>query len=295
MCIATGLYQLTLQATPWPTVVGTRAQDDVNGPVQSVKRFYASLAEGSPGKIFADLPKSYQNDLKHLIENSTKSIDRDIWNDGFKTLAKLAGVLRDKRELVLGSPFIKAIPNSKELGLAYDPVVSIVRTLATSELADHSQASQLDIKKFLDETGKQVMKPVLEISAVNPRTGNKISDDIKQLATVDVKVESTEGGRATVSLSLPNRAPRSESLVLVEGKWVLESLSEQWDVMMSNADSAIDRINPNELADRKPTIMKNLKTINAMLAELETIDDQATFSTKMLELLEKLGGIARPS
>ena len=122
--------QLAMPAAPAASGCGRYARR--RGPSAA-----ASMEAGNLRALWDALPASYQSDVNDLIHTFAANMDADVWRAGAGLLQKAIRVLKEKKEFILKQPALAQSPmDATTMAENWDPLVGVLETIATSELAD---------------------------------------------------------------------------------------------------------------------------------------------------------------
>ena len=266
------------------------------GPDETVEHVAQGLAEGHPAVMWQALPASYQEDVTGLVHRFAEKMDRDLWNETFRVVAKLTRLLKEKRELILEHPLVAekvADSGSTDVDGDWEGVVEVIDLLATSELADLDDLATLDIEAFLTGTGERLVGQIAAVSTLAPE--GQVGDYLaaaESLRAVKAEVVSTDGDRATVRIEQPGQDPRTEPLVRVEGKWIPAALADGWESRMAGARESLSKMSGEEMQQNKQMVLLQLSMVEGALDTLLAAETADQFNAGVGAIMGGVMGMA---
>lgn len=270
-----GLRAVQSNAEPKP--VQTERAPPSDTPEAAVLGVLAGLRNNRPGVLWESLPASYRRDVSDLVHEFAGRIDRDVWNRGFGTASRLIDVLRAKKDLAI--PWLAQLPpvraagptNERDLSAAYDQVLGLLSALVENEAADLDRLSALDVGRFVDQTGGDLMERLSEWSRLSP--DDPFQNEFKQwLAEVKVEPVSRQGDTATLRITardaLGEPIEHEWEFVRIEGKWIPKAWADDWDRRIVEIRGGLERFTSQTVAEHKPAILARLDQIDAVLEEV---------------------------
>lgn len=293
-CIRRSLFTLALLACCLPAL----ARDPVPvalpaTPDGTIKAIGAALGDGKFEVVWQALPASYQSDIKKLLDAFSKKMDADLWEQGNKTAGKVAKLLTDKSDFIVGNQFIAKQLQAKavkpEDAKLYITGVGGVLGEVQTNVASLPQVEKLDIEKLLANLGPKI-KEMNEVSArlgILP-PGNNMTDWYK----VDAKLVNSATDTASVELTKPDGKKETVELVKVEGKWVPKQLADDWSKNMSEAIKAVEamQIKPED----KQQVIMITGMAGGFLDTFLNAKTQGEFDAAVNAVLPLLGGMMAP-
>ena len=206
---------------------------------QAVMAVVAGLKEDQPQVIWQALPASYQDDVSGLVREFAGQMEDSLWDQTFGTLAKLTRVLGEKRQFVLEHPLVaERLSQSPNAEATYDAVVTLLKTLLTSDISNLERLSDFDGERFLATTGSQVMAQMGDLVALAPDS----KETLDEISSLHVALSRTEGDRAWIMVEQPGEETREVEMVLVEGKWLRAEMAEAWDSGIASAREQLRQV-----------------------------------------------------
>ena len=208
-------------------------------PDQAVMEVVHGLGENQPQVIWQALPASYQNDVSGVVREFAGQMQDSLWDQTFGTLAKLTRVLDEKRQFVLEHPLVaERLSQSPNAEATYDAVVTLLKTLLTSDISNLERLSDFDGERFLATTGSQVMAQMGDLVALAPDS----KETLDEISSLHVALSRTEGDRAWIMVEQPGEETREVEMVLVEGKWLRAEMAEAWDSGIASAREQLRQV-----------------------------------------------------
>ncbi len=201
-------------------------------PDQAVMAVVNGLGENQPEVIWQALPASYQDDVSGLVREFAGQMQGSLWDQTFGTLNTLTRVLDEKRQFVLEHPMVaEQLSKSPNAEVTYDAVVTLLKTLLSSDIASLQRLSDFDGERFLATTGSEVMARMGDLAALSPDS----KETLDEISSLRVTLSRTEGERAWVLIEKPDEKTEEVEFVVVEGKWVPAGMAEGWDSGIAGA------------------------------------------------------------
>jgi len=145
------------------TACGDSAPSVPDTPDGTVKAVADGLANNNPRVVWAAMPESWQKDVDGVVDSFADAVDTEIYDKSFALISKLGDVLKNKKSLILelakDEQAGRQLPlDASKIETNYDAVVSMVNTIAKSDLAKKDSLKSMNIGKFLGSTGASIMK-----------------------------------------------------------------------------------------------------------------------------------------
>jgi hypothetical protein len=249
-----------------------------------------AITENDPGVLWAALPASYQNDVTSLVHDAAAKMDAEVYDKTFVLLNKALGVMKGKKEYILelikkDATVNMMVQDTAEVEKNWSHLVELLALITDSEIKTLSSLKSLDVGRFVDRTGSEVMAKIDRLSEIAPQ------DDFgklkKTMASLKVEVVSIEGDTARISMIVEGEdSPDEESMVRVEGKWIPKDLADAWKDMIAEANKSVSEMTGEELKQQKPMIMGMMTGIETTLDQLAEAKSSEEFS-QILEQLKK--------
>jgi hypothetical protein len=233
-----------------------------------------ALADGNPRGIWDALPASYQTDVNDLIHQAAETADPLAWDMGFSIASRLVGVLRDKKEFVMGNQMLAMNPKKDEIAAGWDGMVGLLSTVTESDLAKLDSLKTLDVGDFLGTTGAKFMTDIESLAGLAP--SNKTGNDLAALRNITVTVLNTTEGVAEVEMKIPGVTNQTEKFIQVEGRWVPQEIASDWDEQMKGARAGIEKAT-KEKQQTSAQAMMMMGMVEGLLATFENANSQPEF------------------
>jgi hypothetical protein len=266
------------------------------GPVETLQSIQKAVAAEPPQlEVFwTSLPKTYQNQIRGLITEFASKTDADLWNASFRVLAKSAKVAREKGEFIRQSPLFAEVAGGKTSTGAnapffteernWDSLITVVETIATSDISTHRGLKTLDPGKFLATTGTKIAKACIELAQA--AGGEAAQGEFEKFTSGTFTLVSEEDETAVVKFEVEGEDDEEIRLAKVDDKWVFAELAGDFSQQFSQAKAQIGQISVT--AEQKKQCLGLLKAIEGGLDELLAADSQETFNTTTERLAGEL-------
>ena len=250
------------------------------------------LGENQPQVIWQALPASYQNDISGLVREFAGQMQDSLWDQIFGTLTKLTRVLDEKRQFVLEHPLVaQQLSKSPNAEATYDAVVTLLKTILSSDISSLQRLSDFDGERFLATTGSQVMARMGDLAALAPDS----KETLDEISSLSVTLSRTEGERAWVLIEKPDEKTEEVEFVLVEGKWVPAEMAEGWDSGIAQMREELNKLNfdPAQTAQAGALLAMVDGSLNGLLAAQTAEEFQATLQGMLgLAMMGVMGSVA---
>ena len=258
--------------TAWLLALAACGDSRAPRPAETVEDIARGLADGEIAVLWEALPPSYQRDVNGLVHRFARAVDPEVWNHSFAVLAKLARVLEEKHAFIVGHPALAAHLDRSAAGQeqGWSVVVETVELLATSEIGDVEKLAALDVGRFLDRTGVELSHLAGRLSTLSSEEHRaELEEQRASLRALKASVVAETGeGTATVRVERPGEAPRTEELVLVEGRWIPRQLAVSWPETVSGIREWLDELGAREPAAGRNLVLMKLRMVDAGLDAL---------------------------
>lgn len=263
-------------------------------PEASTEKILHALGDGDTATLWDALPEKYQADIKAVVAEWGRNIDAELWNAGFKSIAKLAKVLKEKKEFVIGSEPVKALDagNKKYVVDNLDAVQVTFETLAASEISTLDGLKQLDVGAFCRGSAKKAIGSLFGV------THPGVLSQTSKLRAAKVRLISTEGDTAVIKVEWPDEEAKEANqgkAMRVDGKWLPSETVLAWDEAIKGLKQFAGKLKPEP--EQKAQLSALLGGIDGVLVRLAAAKDQATFDRELqsiLPLLKAIGGPPKP-
>ena len=208
-------------------------------PDQAVMEVVHGLGENQPQVIWQALPASYQNDVSGVVREFAGQMQDSLWDQTFGTLGKLTRVLDEKRQFVLEHPRVaERLSQSPNAEATYAAVVTLLKTLLSSDISSLERLSDFDGERFLATTGSQVMAQMGDLVALAPDS----KETLDAISSLRVTLSRIEGDRAWITVEKPGEETKDVQMVLLEGKWLPAEMAEAWDSGIAGAREKLSQV-----------------------------------------------------
>jgi len=265
-------------------------------PDEALRQVAKGLVDNKPKVLWGALPLIYQEDLSALVHEFGTKMDTEVWAKAFQVARKACHVLKAKKQFLWANPMLASFAGGKaaEMEATWDPAVDCVITLLDSELSDAAKLKTLDLGAFLAGTGATFMKQVSAVSTAAP--GDPFNAKTRELADAKLTVLKLEDDEATVRVEVPGRKAENVRMIRIEGKWVVREVAERWQDAMAKAKEALAEVSPQNMAQRKPSIMKQMAEAEKMIDTLASAKTAEEFNAMIVPLVFRaMGAMAKRS
>lgn len=261
--------------------------DTPDGTVTAVA---GALADHHPEVLWQALPPSYQSDITELTRAFAARMDSGVWDAAFGLGRKLAGILKDKKAIILDSSMLQSAGEEHQrIEDNWDSMVDVLAGFCSSDVSRLESLETIDWERFLATTGRDLMNRAAEAS--------KASDDdaydreFKQkLRQTKVEVVSVEGDQATLRLSAPDEDPEEMQLIRVEGRWVPSEMVADWEADVAEAKQKLATITDEEIQQGSMQAMMVIGMVDGVLTQLESVESTEELEQAIQGLLGPLLG-----
>jgi len=268
---------------------GVATASAADAPDVYVQKLVKEAAAGNGAALWNALPEDYQGDIEDPVEGFGNNMDAELWNKGFKLVGKLAKVMKEKKEFVLGAEVAKLVPGPQkdELTKNWDAIADALATAASSDISTLDGVKDLDIGEFFEKSGGKFVGGLIKASENNPQ----VSEGIKKLKSVKVSLVSKEDDEAVLKFEAEGEEPKEEKYTLVSGKWLPTEMVDGWDDAMEKAKAQLGALKIP--AEQKVQVITVMSAVDGVLDQLLTAKDQETFNAQLGGLMSLFGGGAR--
>jgi hypothetical protein len=277
------------------------AESKALGPVETLESIQTALTAEAPQVevLWTSLPASYQKDIRGLIADFADNTDPKLWNATFRLIAKAAEVAREKREFILeGESFSKISAGAQgAVGAEFfaDPkhwesLVSIVETIAKSEIGNHEDLKNIDPEHFLSTTGAKVVETCLELAqAAEGDDAEQAKKGWEMFRGGKFMLAHEEGDKATVKFEMEGAEVAEVHLVKVDGKWIFAEMASEFKKTMSDAKASTAQL--KVVAMQSEQFLKAADVLEAGLDGLLEAESQEDFDAAGKKMAQKVGGV----
>ncbi len=239
-------------------------------PDGTVKTIVEAVANHQPQVVWRALPKSYQQDVNRIIRLYAETISEQNYNKSIGLARRVLKVLKDKKGIYLD--MLGSIPGRVRIseGIAsYDAVVNALEILVNSQLGSHSGLKNMDVDRFLADTGSSVMKVLSKM-----RLANEAMDDVTKIG---IRLLSSSRGKAVVEITRNKDKSKDKlHLELVEGRWIPEKMHGRWSRETGKIISELTQ-RKTKAAQSNIRVAEALLKLEKFVIGLENIKNAADF------------------
>ncbi len=277
-----------LMAVTLPAMAG----DIPTSPDGTVRAVAEGLANRHPEIVWKALPPTYQKDITELTHAFAERMDPAVWEAAFGLGSRTAGLLRDKKDIILSSPMLDAAGEEREqVEGGWDEMVDLLDSFFASGVSNLDTMKTIDWEKYLATTGRELMNLAAERSKAD---GDDTFDRefTQKLRQTEVEMISSEGDSATLRMTPPDEEPEEMRLTRVEGRWVPDDMAKDWDQNVAEARQKLETVTDEEMQQGSMQAMMMIGMVDGVLAELETVETAEEFEQAIQAVLGPfLGGM----
>jgi hypothetical protein len=260
-------------------------------------------ANGRADIFWHMLPAKHQADIKSVINEFGAKMDKELWDKSFSVLNKVANILKSKRELIVGHPFVAAaLPAMKindqpatpeQINQGLDATASFLQLIFSSEISTVDGLAKLDPQAFLSGTVSKAM--VMANNAMVQASG-KTKEALIDETLAKSKITSNPMGDDATELTFEAEGVPPQTMLWkkVDGKWLPAQMVDGWDEKIAQAKAGI------AMADfsgaQKAQAMGVMALVEPVLDQMLNAADQDAFNgviNGILPLVQgMLGGLA---
>ncbi len=283
------------------------AAQTTGGADQAVKDVAKGLADGKPVVLWQALPASYQKDVKSLISDAAGQVDPDIYDKAFVVVQKAVKLLKNKRDIILNGDLGKGAAQKMDKKLiteSYDSIVTMLDTIASSDLGKIDELKKADVEKFLTGTAPKfgtqfnVMLKLAEAGKPNDPETKKFREIMANLKSIKVTVVKAGATETTLKIEIPNdTTPTKEDVfVKVEGKWIPKDMADGWADAIKQAKTQIAAVTPFVAKERKKDVLQTMAQVEQIITQLDNTKTEKEFNEAVAQLIAPfMGGGPKPS
>ncbi len=231
----------------------------------AVREVLDGLRRREARAIWNFLPPSYRQKMQQAVRDFGTHCEDDSWRPFVTTWQRARKILPTKIA-VLASAASSKVEGSPNTAGSVNPsgVVRLLNAIGDSEISSVARIRDIDLAKFFDKTGQEVLTALGEWSS----RGSESSDPFEILSQVEVTLVSATGDSAVVRVRWPGQPATEHVFVLVEGHWLPKSIADDWsNGVQSVRNQAIAWA--DEVRSKPEVWQSQLKTLNRVLDELE--------------------------
>lgn len=199
-------------------------------PDETLKRIYLAFPKGSPEDLWDTLPPSYQKDIVHGLAQFADNVDREVWEAAVETLRKAALLIQEKHHLLFPPmPGHDLTKQDWEIRKSIaDDFKFICDELLNSDLASPASMKDMSPREFLANPVKRAsIRAVIMFTKLETLQKDNqpiIPQLIVDLNRTEFQLVRQSGDKATVRVIKRDGESTDEEMVLVEGRWIPDSL-----------------------------------------------------------------------
>jgi hypothetical protein len=276
-----------------PAAPAAPAADDT--PDAVARALQANLEAGNLRAMWDALPSGYQRDVNDLIHTFAANMDADVWTAGTGLVRKVIRVLKEKKEFLLNQPALAQAPiDATAMSKNWDPLVSVLDAIATSDLADLEKLKTLDVGVFLDGTGKKIAEQLAVLAKAADDQKLSLTEfpampveamPLAGIANAKFSTVQIQGDTATLRIENDGETEDQE-VVRVDGKWLPKPMVDQWSEQMQAAKTALTTSMPENLKKNKLQIVMPMQMIQGVLDQLLAAKTQAEFDQVIQQVMQ---------
>jgi hypothetical protein len=257
-------------------------------PDQTILWVAEAASAGDMARVWDAMPESYQRDVTRLAQQFGYAVDVESWEKSFRVMDKTATLMASKKEFILGHPLMQQQDATRieELNAEWDSMASALQTLSRSDISTVGGLRSLNVRSFLDTTGRDLAAYGDRLRSLTPMQG---LDQSWSLAATEVEVLEESSESARVSIKLPEDDKREEiELTRVDGRWVPAEMAEGWDERVASMQTELEEMVAGKRPSFPPEAKTMLPVLEGALDELLATQTQEEFNT-ILE--QRLGAL----
>jgi hypothetical protein len=263
-----------------------------NTPDGTVKAVASGLADRHPEVVWQALPPTYQKDITEITHTFAAKMDPAVWDAAFGLGRRVAGLLRDKKDIILASSTMaSAGEDLGEIESGWESMVSLLDAFFSSDVSRIDALKTIDWESYLSTTGREL----IDLAAQKSKASGDDAFDrefTKKLQQTEVEVVSSDGDAATVRIKAPDEEPEEMKLVLVEGRWVPDDMADGWEKEVAEAKAKLAAVTDEEVQQGSMQAMMMIGMVDGVLGQLETVKTAEEFDQAIQGILGPfLGGM----
>lgn len=260
----------------------SRSQPLQPGAAGAVELTLEAFRLGRLEMIYDALPGNYQQDIVQLVRDSSEQIDPQLWEMVVLELQKAVEVLRGQRSIFIGLLTRPGAAGQAEITLAWDDFVDACDRLTRGPLMERATWKDIDLREVLRTDVSRVTRRLMSLSALaNPPEKNPLAE----LEAVQVDLVESTGDVARVRILPRGSVDAPPTLfVLVDGKWIPQSLTESWPATMQSIRAILTRWRTSSEGDL-PALKAQLRVIDQSLDQMlaaKNVDQLAAAATPLV-------------
>lgn len=251
-------------AEPWPT-----------DPVATIKLLETRLEQADATVLWDQLPASYQRDVEGLVDLFADEMDPQVWTAIVGLVGSVGELLEEQRGLII--EMVESEQDMGELtpeetGAAMDAVARMLKGFATGPFGTLEKMKAADLRSMLGDSTGWLLEQAIESGDTFGDTGMKLDPT----QPIIVELAQREGDRATVHVGTTRDELEPLELRLVESKWVLADLADDWETEMASAREGMTGMFGPDSAVSTSALVQLIGTAQGVIDDLtvaETIEE----------------------
>lgn len=265
----------------------------------AVNAVFEGLRNNRPEALWEFLPPRYREDINALVRDFAARIDPAVWDAAVANLRRAVRLLETHRDLILAPAETAGQGGASEASLAElranrDAAHALLATLVGSELADRERLKSFDGGKFLAESGGRLLA---QSNALTPTLGAALEAERRErfAGAVAELVETPDlpPGQAIVLIRGPAGEINEVPFVLVDGRWIPESLRDGWNAQIADLRRTVVEEFPETVTRHRAEILARFDTIGAIIGQLEKARTRADFNAALAAALPQVQSLLR--
>jgi hypothetical protein len=263
-------------------------------PVSAVKVALGAVQQGRLEQAYDFLPPSYQQDIDQLVGNFAVKMDAEVWSAAFTVLRKAVDVLKTKQDMVLalipqGGPQGPNPAATEQLRQNWGDMVQSLELVIASDISDLERLKNISTRRYLATTGNKFFAQMQVLSAAGG--GGNPLDELKKTT---VELVSHDGNQAVLRIK-GSRDPNGQEqpFVQVDGRWIPQSLADDWADHIQKAKDQLEQITPELVAAQKGKALEHLKVVEQTLDGMLSAQKPEEFQAAVLPLVLQFSMLGR--
>lgn len=265
-----------------PPVVAYEPMSDVMTLEETVQHMINQSASGHIRTYWDTLPENYQTDMEGIRGYLTSKVPAEKWDMHIDVASKFSQVLNEKKDLILGLPLFAALPPpmAEPIKNAVPSLGTLVSAFADKNFLSHDALSKMELSQIIEAKSTEMNGSLRAMMESGSMPAN-----VPPLDAIEISMDGDDRG----TVAVPNAPP--QTWLLVEGRWVPESMAGDWDGKLEKMRESIDK-----LAESDST---TIDMIMPLLDQLLAAQDQQTFSstiqgamTQLMPLMQSMPGFS---
>lgn len=245
------------------------ASDSPEAVAESIYKSF--LVAHRPEVVWNALPRSYQNDVRELLQSFAKNMDQELYAESVKTLKRLTIVAKTHSKSFFKtrpiSMFLENEDIKQKFAARWSEMTDVFAMIADSELGQLEKVADLDVDAYLKKYGHKISYWQLRWETY-PLT----DEQFRNWFNVKTKLVSRDGKDAVVNVDLGHESFDQE-WTLVEGKWISKWMLACHEDELAAAKKFVQNL--KFTPELKLACKSQLTVINDLLTILETSKDEA--------------------